>query len=213
MTLDDLITLTLEYLDDPNGRRYQPPLITSLINAGMDDVKRIVEDVDETFFSNQKTESVSSSDDVLEFTLEPDVSKIIHVENTSQSPPLPGVQVNYQTRHPTFDSRFIPAGFAPPPEWYIRGNKIGIVNPSSSFTLRYTYSKVLPRLSSKSDTPEVPADYHDLIALQAAKRGFAIEQRDFPKDLEQIRQEQQKQLLTFVESRTRQGPGFVQVMD
>ena len=79
MTLDDLITLTLEYLDDPNGRRHQPPMVISLINAGMDDVKRIVEDVDETFFSNQATVAVSSASDVQEATLASDVSKIIHV--------------------------------------------------------------------------------------------------------------------------------------
>jgi hypothetical protein len=229
MDLDEIEALTLEYLDDPFKRRWIDATLIRLINAGMDDVKRFIEDVNETFFQKQTgstwatdhgstttTHSVAASDDVVEKTLPVDFSKLITVENISESPPLPLYRVKYSSRHPdaSYDDRFLPDGLKSPNGYYIRGNVIGFVEPDA-FNVRLTYIKTLPRLATATGTgrPEIPEDYHDLICLQAAKRGFAIEGRRMPSDLSDLRIETMKSMQGFLEDRIVQAPTFVNVQE
>jgi hypothetical protein len=228
MDLGALEGLTLEYLDDPFKRRWVTASILRLINSGMDDVKRFIEDANETYFQEQTgatwdtdygsattTNAVAASDDVVEKILPIDFSKLITVENTSETPPLPLYQVNFASRHPStiYDDRFLPDGIATPEGYYIRGNVIGFVKPSG-YNVRLTYIKSLPRIENSSDRPEgIPNDYHDLICLQAAKRGYAIEGRKLPRDLSDLRVEALKNMQGMLENRVVQAPNFVNVQD
>lgn len=227
MDLNALEALTGEYLDDPYGRRWGTAVLKKLLNAGMDDVKRFIEDVNQTFFQKQTgstwatdhgstttTHSVAASDDVVEKILPVDFSKLITVENISESPPLPLYRVKYSSRHPdaSYDDRFLPDGLKSPNGYYIRGNVIGFVEPDT-FNVRLTYIKILPRLADGSDLPEIPEDYHDLICLQATKRGYAIEGRRMPSDLSDLRIETMKSMQGFLEDRIVQAPTFVNVQE
>ena len=92
MDLGAIEGLTLEYLDDPFKRRWVTASILRLINAGMDDVKRFIEDCNETYFQVQTgatwatdygsattTKTVTTSDDVTEKILPIDFSKMVAV--------------------------------------------------------------------------------------------------------------------------------------
>ena len=229
MDLDGLEGLTLEYLDDPYKRRWIDATLIQLINAGMDDVKRFIEDSNETFFQTQTgdtwatdfgsattTKAVAASDGVVEKVLPIDFSKLITVENITESPPIPLYRVDYASRHPDafYDDRFLPDGLKTPNGYYIRNNVIGFVEPDA-FDVRLTYIKTLPRLVTATGTgrPEIPPDYHDLICLQAAKRGYAIEGRRVPSDLSDLRIETLKSMSGFLEDRVVQGPTFVNVQE
>lgn len=229
MDLGAIEGLTLEYLDDPFKRRWVTASILRLINAGMDDVKRFIEDCNETYFQVQTgatwatdygsattTKTVTTSDDVTEKILPIDFSKMVAVENISENPPLPLYHVNFVDRHEdrSLNDKFLPSGFTYPDGYYLRGNSIGFVSPNTSFDVRLTYIKSLPRIENSSDRPEgIPNDYHDLICLQAAKRGYAIEGRKLPRDLSDLRIESLKSMQGFLESRTVQSPQFVNVQE
>jgi hypothetical protein len=230
MDLDDLEALTLEYLDDPFKRRWVTNSLRRLINAGMDDVKRFIEETNETYFVEQTTGAnwvvdhsgtttsnvVSTNDDVTELTLPVNFSKMIAVENVSETPPLPLYYVNFAERHPdeSMNDKFLPEGFTYPDGYYLKGSSIGFVSPNTSFSVRLTYIKNLDRLSSGSHRPTgIPEDYHDLICLQAAKRGYAIEGRRLPRDLSDLRVETLKSMQGFLENRTVQSPQYVNVQE
>jgi hypothetical protein len=229
MDLDGIEALTLEYLDDPFQRRWLDTTLIRLINAGMDDVKRFIEDVNETFFQEQTgttwqtdhggtttSYTIGTDEDVIEKILPYDFSKLVTVENISESPPEPLYRTDYPSRLPQqiYDDRFLPDGISTPKGYYIRGNKIGFVDPDG-FNVRLTYIKTLPRLATASGTarPEIPEDYHDLICLQAAKRGYAIEGRRLPSDLSDLRIETMKSMQGFLEDRIVQAPTFVNVQE
>jgi len=229
MNFNDIEGLALEYLDDPNGRRFSPETIKRLINASMDSVKRTIEDANETYFVTQTSASPGSSappyahlavvanDDTLFLDLPPDFSKLVCPENITEDPPLPLVRVQFQSRHPSMDTRFLPRGLVTPGEYFLQGNQIGIVDPSSAYSLRLTYVKTLPRYAAGaqggSSSPEIPADWHDLISIGAAKRGYAIEQREMPPDLEAIRMEQEQSLRISMEDRDITSQRFPNVME
>ena len=216
MKFREIANLALECLDDPNGRRFQDVSQKRIINAAMDDVKRVIEDCSDTYFVTQTSASPGASGppyahlsvivdtDTLFLDLPADMSRLILVENIDENPPVTATPVGFQTRHPALDTRFLPTGLVTHLEYVIQGNQIGFVAPSGANTVRLTYIKTLPRweiAAQDNDSPEIPADWHDLIAINAAKRGYAIEQREFSQDLEMLRQEQNQQLRWSMENR------------
>ena len=214
LKLGEMLSVTREYLDDPNGRRHKRNVLVRHINAAQADCKRVIEQADDSFFSVMVDLTVVSGDNDYEFDLPADFSKLLHIEKvvTSGTPP-PAVPINFARRHPIGDERFLPEGLSTPPTYYLRDDKIGIVKPSDSYTLRLYYSRALPRLDADADTSDIPSDYHDLVCLQGAKRGFGSEQRQMPPDLEGLRQELTAQLRTYVEDRQRQYPTFVDLLE
>lgn len=213
MNLSEMIEVVQNYLDDPYGRRHKRPFVVRLLNAAQDDVKRLAEAADESYFSGIAAYSVVSADDSLEFDLPADFSSAISVERTDGTYPVMASLVPFAMRFPTVDDRFLPAGAKTIPQYYFRGSKIGIVRPRDAYTLRLVYSKTLARLKDDADVPEVHLDYHDLICIAAAKRGFAIENRRMPQDLEDLRQDAITDLRSSLEERANNGPTFVNVLE
>ena len=213
MTFAEMIEVVQNYLDDPHGRRHKRPFVARLLNSGQDDVKRLAEAADESYFSNIVAYSVVSADDSLEFDLPSDFSSAISVERTDGTFPVQAALVPFAMRFPAGDDRFLPVGGKSSPQYYFRGDKLGVVRPRDSYTLRLVYAKTLPRLSDDSDGAEVHRDYHDLVCLCAAKRGFAIENRPMPKDFEELRQDAIADLRSSLEERANNGPTFVNVME
>lgn len=57
--------------------------------------------------------------------------------------------------------------------WYLAGGTtVTIVPPSTTIVLSVTYIKVPTELANASDTPLLPAAYHDIIVLGAWRRGL-----------------------------------------
>ena len=202
---------TALYLDDPHQTRHLDAELAKLINAGLQDVKRAMEDGNPSYFNSSTTFSVTSATDVFEANLPADFSVVTHVENTSNSPPTAMEPESFKERHPVYDKRFLPNGVQTVDLWYIRGNKFGVVAPSTSFTAKMYYTQSLPEVTKtdESSLQLIPTDYHDLIALNAAKRGYAIEQMRFPISLDEIREEQITQLRAYVTDRQKAYTNYV----
>tara|TARA_B100001013_G_C24621631_1_gene447446 strand:- start:1743 stop:2387 length:645 start_codon:yes stop_codon:yes gene_type:complete len=201
------------YLDDPHKTRHRDGELGILVNFAVNDVKRIMQDGNETYFAAYKDYSVTGAADTWEDDLEPDFSTLISVENVSESPPLVVYPVDFPGRHPVRDDRFVPAGFTTEDYYYLRGGKIGVVSPDKSFTLRLHYTKSLSDLSGTEAPTDIPQDYHDLICLRAAKRGYAIEQMKFPPGLDELAQELTDQVVALVEDRSRHMNNFINIQD
>lgn len=213
MNFNQLKKRTAIYLDDPHKTRHLDEELGIIVNFAVGDVKRIMQDGNETYFAAYHDYSVTSADDVWEDDLRPDFSTLITAENVSESPPLEVMPTDFAGRHPIRDNRFLPAGLTTEDYYYIKGNKIGVVNPNKSFTLRVHYTKSLSELSGTDEPTDIPRDYHDLICLRAAKRGYAIEQLKFPPGLDDLTTELTDQIIALISDRSRHTANFVNVSD
>lgn len=213
MNFSEVKDLTALYLDDPHKTRHRDAELGKLVNSGLQDVKRSLEDGNDTYFSKYQDFSVTSATDVFEEDLNDDFSVVTHVENITDSPPTAMQPETFSERHPVYDKRFLPNGMTTVDIWYIRGKKFGVVAPSSNFTARVFYTYSLPEVTGadESSLALIPTDYHDLIALNAAKRGYAIEQMRFPISLDEIREEQLTQLRAFVTDRQKSHTQYVNI--
>ena len=90
---------------------------------------------------------------------------------------------------------------------YLRGTKLGVVAPSSSCTLRIWYIKRLADFAGDTDTTEIPAEFQNLIALQAAKLAMPSEMQSFPHQDEY--EQETNRLAAYIECRQRQSPRYV----
>lgn len=63
--------------------------------------------------------------------------------------------------------------------YYFRGNYVVLVPaPDQALTMRMEYEYLLSDMSNDSDTPDLPEQYHEFIALYAARKGFLKDGRD-----------------------------------
>lgn len=63
--------------------------------------------------------------------------------------------------------------------YYFRGNYIVLVPaPDQPLSIRMEYEYLLADMTNDSDTPDLPEQYHEMIALYAARKGFLKDGRD-----------------------------------
>ena len=213
MNLAEMVEMTVTYLNDPRQTRFRRPDVVRHINRGQEEVKRKAELMDETLFSAVQDYSVVLAEDSLEFPLPSDFSRLIAVERVGTTTPTQAVRVEFSSRHGNTSTQALPDGVKTQPEYYLRGNLIGVVRPRDGYTLRMVYSKSLPTLADDSDISEIPADYHDLVCLFAAKRAYGSISRDYPEDLETLRMEGIHDMMIQLEERDRVGPTYVNVLE
>ena len=221
MNFGDQKTLTAEYLDDPNNSRHTSAALMLYLNRAQGDIKRHIDEANETFFQKTDTATVVAGDDDFLHTLPADFSKLVSVEDTSNSIPLQSIPTTFQDRHDSIrvDKRFLPKGAHSSGGYYLKHDhdlgrfRLGFTSPDSGYTVSILYQSNLDDMTVNADVSRVPSDYHDLMCLMAALRGYAIEQQRFPAGLESLRQEQLMQLRNYVEAIGRQQPTYINVQD
>jgi hypothetical protein len=211
MNYGQILENAQNFIDDARGRRFDKPVLRRYMNNAVNELQRVMRQSDPSFFADQVCYSVVAADDAIEFDLPADFIQAIAVERLTDSYPVPATLINFAERHPAFDNRFLPDGLTTPPTYYLRGSKIGIVKPTESYTLRLVYSKAITASTNDSAIPDIPVEYHELIALSAAKRAMASEGMKFPGDLEQLRQEGLRELREAMDDRVNTGPTYVNV--
>jgi hypothetical protein len=214
MNVAELIETTADYLDDPKHTRFKRPPLLRALNSAQRSLKRKIEGVDPDFFQAIAEFAVVSDSDSYEFTLPTDFVRAVQVERLdSGNTPIPMTKVPFQQRFDGTDTRFLPAGFNTGGGYYIRGQVIGVPNPTEAYTMRLVYNKSLTALVDDITISEIPLDYHDLLCLEAAKYSFGGTQHSMSSDLDELRKEGMQDMLLFVEDRGRTGQEFVEVMD
>lgn len=210
VSLTDLQTLFRRYVDDIFGNRITDATMNLYINEAQRSIQTIIDDADENFFSACQSYTVVADTDAFEFALPDNLKKVIQVERLMTSgAPVAANYVEFRKRHSelAFSSPFDIYGLTSSPQYYLRGAKIGVVAPSDSYTLRMWYTYAIPDLSSDNLISEIPAEFRNLIALQAAmlSKGERVGGAGaLPDELLKTYDEGVERMRNYIESRQRQ---------
>jgi len=209
MNLTQMLTRTRIYVDDRESDRYTDTELTGLLNAAQEEVQKEIDQADENYFSACQTYSVvTSANTSYEFDLPSDFKKLILAERkVDNGDPIPATWTRIQDRHDTWSD------YSDSPICYLRGNKLGVVEPATDYTLRVWYTKRIPDLSAGTDTSEIPVEYHDLVCKYAARFMFMAENRDISKDFEGEFNQAMGRLLRHIEKRQKQTSRTVRIVE
>lgn len=204
MQLDEMRTLFRNYFNDPNGDLISDAEILVLLNRGQEEVQKMVEAVQEDYFSACQNYAVTPDADSYEFALASDFKKLLLAEKVVEG----GSAV--PARRVPFSRRNVSVNDYCEPLYYLRGTKLGVVRPFESYTLRVFYQKRLADLAAGTDLSEIPKENHNLIVLHAVKLAFAGHGRDFVRWQDEYNMEISR-LSLALDARAADQPSYVHV--
>lgn len=175
MTRSDIRTLILSWLDDPNAGYFTASQVNTWINLAQRQVQLrlllagqnwYMKPVETIMVANQ-ADYVLPSDFMVEHRIEIIVSGTGTNENRQALTPI---TTNQQ------DLLSVVSGT--PTNYFIKKDRVTVMpTPSQGFTMRLYYSPGVVDLSSDSDTPDVPNQYMEYMAILAAYDGFIKDDR------------------------------------
>lgn len=195
MNLADIRELFWTYTLDRAGRRLPPQVVLRLINRGLVFVATKMGRKGEHYVSRAQNYSVTSTAQDLEFDLPADFDSYRLAEKVpATGRPTPAVFVNFEDRL-AWRADSASAVEDRRPVVYIRGSKLGVVQPGGSYTLRLWYTSTSTDLVEDGDTPEgIPEKHHNLIALHAAKLALGSVGRSFSAGLQEVYTDEVREL-------------------
>lgn len=176
MTLAELRTLTLSWLDDTNAGYFTIPQVDVWLNNAQKEVQKLLLQAGQNYYMGpcQTTLVVNQSDYVLpqDFVklhrLEIVISGVPPFENTC---PIAPITLNQQDLVPNQTGR--------PQFYFLKKNRIVLwPAPDSALTLRLYYSPLVADMTLATDIPNVPYSYHEMLAVLATVDGMLKDQRD-----------------------------------
>lgn len=174
MTLADLITLTNTYLDDLNSGYFTTSQVTRFLNNAQYEVQKHLIGAGENWYMRcQETTLVLNQK---EYVLPQDFLKVnrlelqmdSNVDNNAQIYPITPNQIEFFTTQPS-----------DPRGYYIKKNKLILApTPNSTKTLRLYYTYLVTEMTELTQEPDVPTQYHEYLAVLAARDGLIKDGRD-----------------------------------
>lgn len=207
MTLVMLRTQLRRHIDDRTEDRFTDAELDEELNEAQRAVQLIINAADEGFFSDVQCYNVVASVDSYEFTLPANLMKVNAAEReVSGGIPIPADWVSFSRRHIDGTwSEILDMNTTPAPVCYLRGNKLGVVAPSSSYSLRLWFTYAIPDLAADDDESEIPAEHRQLLCLHAAKMILGADaKKEVPGWLEDAYTRSVDALRAYIETRQRQ---------
>jgi hypothetical protein len=176
MTRIDLQNLTLQYLDDLSGGYHTPAIINSWLNLAQKEVNKLLILAHENFYLKcQQTPTVINQ---AEYILPSDFFMLNMLEIvTGGTAPN---ENRYSIMPITQNQQYLLANFSSgqPEAYFLKRNTIVLIpTPQTAQTLRMNYHYRVTDMANDSDTPDVPEQYQEMIAIEAALRGFLRDDR------------------------------------
>lgn len=175
MTRAELRTLILEWLDDVNAGYFTTATVNTWINNAQREVqKKLLEAGDNYYLETVQTSTVASQAD---YVIPDDFVKLHRLELILSGT---GVNENRLQLNPiTLNQQFdYGNGLGTPIAYALKKNRLTLFpTPDQVYTLRLYYSPRVADMNSDSDIPDVPEDYQELIAIEAAFNGFIKDDR------------------------------------
>lgn len=176
MTLGQLQTLCLSWLDDPNAGYFTLPQVNVWLNNAQRETQKLmllagenyyVKRVQTTTVTNQQ--SYVLPNDFLELhRMEVVISGVPPFENTI---PMAPITTNQQD--------LVPNQTGQPLCYFLLKNRIFLwPTPNSQIILRIYYTPVVQDMVLQSDVPNVPDAYQEFLAVLATIDGLLKDQRD-----------------------------------
>lgn len=204
------LKLIQRFLQDPHSDEWDRDELLEFLNFAQEVMYKEIVEADESYFEAIEEYNVTAApNDSLEFDLPSDCAKPKTVERLSSGSPIPGSFVEFQDRNIYGAPQTYSGMGATGPVYYLRGTKIGIVSPTTSYTLRLYYIKTLSDLDQDGNTSEIPSEHHRLMCLYAAKLAMSTEGQALEPDLLTEFDRLYQQFKTFVDTRKRQQPSYV----
>lgn len=177
MTLAQIRTLALGYLDDSQSGYFTDAFMLSIINKAQREVqKQLLQMGDNWYLTAQQTTLVVNQQ---EYIMPTDFRKSHRLEiiTAGTAPNETKVQLSPISLN---QQEMVAAGAGVPAVWCIKKNRIIIFPaPSTAWTMRLWYSYRIAELVNDSDVPDVPSEYHEYIAILAAIDGFVKDDRPY----------------------------------
>lgn len=176
MTLGDLRTLVWSWLDDPGGNYFTESQIDVFINNAAKQVQKKLIQSGELWFS--KTVQTTLVADTDSYTLPTDFLRL-HKAEIILSGTWPNQTIyRLQVVTPVQADAF-PTGTGRPYGYWINKNYITLVKvPDNTYTLQLLYSYLIADMETSIAEPDIPEQYHEMIAIYATLDGFLKDQRD-----------------------------------
>ena len=202
MTFNDLQNLTVYWLDDLNFGYYtQTQVQLWLNNAQIEVQKMLIASAQNRYTAWVGTTLIVGQSD---YVLPADFRKLNNLEVVlSGTPPnetvTPIVPITLNQKY------LIDMGQSTPAAYYFRKNRLVLQPaPDTNLLMRLVYTYLVANMVNPTDIPDVPPEYHELIALLACADGFLKDGRQnallltkieaYKTDLEQDAQERSQDL-------------------
>lgn len=176
MTRGEIRTLILQWLDDPNAGYFLEPTVNTWINNAQREVqKKLLQSGDNYYLETVRASTVASQAD---YVIPDDFVKLHRLELI-----LSGTGVNenrLQLNPVTLNQQFdYGNGLGTPIAYVLKKNRLTLFpTPDQVYTLRLYYSPRVADMTDDADIPDVPEDYHELIAIEGAFNGFIKDDRN-----------------------------------
>lgn len=177
MTLSELRTLVLSYLDDPDAGYFTNTQTLAWINDAQKEVQKLIGQAFEGYFI-KCVETVTVLNQ-REYQLPTDCKRVHRLELILSGTSITSYDMRRMRKISRNQQDFAPKNTGTPQYYFFQGNYIVLVPcPDNVWTMRLYYEYVLPDLVNDSDSPDLPDQYHEMVALYAARDGFIKDGRD-----------------------------------
>lgn len=211
MTRAQLSALVVSWLDDVNQTYFTPTQVNVWLNLAQRQVQQLLLQAGQNWYMTpvETTTVVSQADYVL-----PSDFMVEHRLEIVQSGT--GVNENRVTLSEitTNQQVFVPIGLGCPTNYYIKKDRVTISpTPDQTYPLRLYYSYRVADMNNDSDTPDVPEQFMEYVAILAAFDGFIKDDRA-PQNLLLKKEKYETLLKEMANDRTQdQGRQVVQLTD
>jgi len=163
-------TLVLTWVDDPNAGYFTTAFLnTSLNNSTKEVQKRLIKAGQNYYAKVCQTSTVINQRD---YVIPGDLKKT-HRLDILLNGTIPNESVQPLTPITWNQQDLIPKGNGMPSCYTLRRNRLTLwPAPSTVWDMRLTYSYLVPDMTLDTDTPDVPADYQELVSLLTAQDCF-----------------------------------------
>lgn len=167
MTLLQLRTLTLDWLDDPNAGYFTTSTVNLRLNLGLRELQKRLISANKDYYSIcVQTDTVA---DQKAYALPTDFLELIRLERIATGavndyPNFKMTAITPNERDNYVDSTGVPVAY------YMQKNNLMLVpTPDSVYDMHLEYSYYVADMALDADIPDAPAQYHEYIAVLATR--------------------------------------------
>lgn len=175
MTRSEIRTYILSLVDDPSGTYFTTSNTNSWINLAQRECQKLLIQAGTNFYLTPvQTSTVSGQAD---YVLPSDFITLHRLEVVISGT---GVNENRQALGPitTNQQDLVQITSGIPTNYYIKKNRVTVSpTPDNTYVMRLYYSPRVADLTSDSDTPDVPEQFMEFVAILAAYNGFIKDDR------------------------------------
>lgn len=175
MTRSEIRTLILTWLDDPNSGYFDATTLNSWINLAQREVQKLLLQAGVNFYMKPvQSNTVALQAD---YVLPSDFITLHRLEVVIAGT---GVNENRQAIGPitTNQQDLVQISQGVPTNYYMKKDRVTLSpTPDAAYVLRLYYSPRVADLTGDSDTPDVPEQYMEFVAILAAFNGYIKDDR------------------------------------